>query len=188
VQGKKGVTYSITLDEYKELVNNQPDSMISQVFGLLETTITHDEYAGSLSLKEYKVEAADKKSKGKDEAKENSLFFRFELEAGTDLSEHGMALVYDNLGDKDHHCTLVRESTLGKKTRTWHPLIGVHNHVYAPQQFDSLDKLKAKDLEDMLSLSNCQEQPETIFDAVIAGQSYSIMFSHALLRNSDFFH
>jgi len=130
VQRGKG-TYSIDLGKYEQLAKNQPGSKIDPVFELLETTITHEARTEmeTLDVKEHKVFAADKEVRTKKEAKEHMVFFRFKLEAGTDLSDFGMALVFDNLGDYEHHCSLVRETPRGKKQALkWTMIDQVHPH------------------------------------------------------------
>jgi len=182
-------TYSIDLGTYEQLARKQPNPEIDPVFGLLETTITHKKAAsGRLAVKNFKISVPAVDRQKQQEATEQSVLFRFKLEQGTDLSKYGMAVVYDNLGPNECHCSLVRESPSGNEhPLDWIPIYRVHRRLFAPRQIDSLDGLTDQELKDMLSPRQVHEQPEIIDDEDIAGQSYSaIPKLAALFELQDF--
>jgi len=117
VQKRKDVAYKLFLDEFKQLVEHKESStdLRDSDFGLLRTVLTHNKKEGVLheekgTIKNEDPEFAKLSNSKKKESglpSEQSVFFSFVLRKGTKLKPHGIAVVHDNLGEFEHHCTLV---------------------------------------------------------------------------------
>eukprot|EP00797_Seminavis_robusta_P015705 Sro2353_g324480.1 n/a (331) ;mRNA; r:13519-14511 len=113
--------YKIPLEKYKDLVvHREGKERRHSRYGVLITDVSHEE--DSIAKKSLK-----KKEGGKTKMQQ-TLYFSFVLEKGTDLRALGMALVYDNLGED--HCSLVRTTeNPTKPQRGQTPLITFQDEI-----------------------------------------------------------
>ena len=162
-------TYSLPLNEYqKHLLTDEQQG--KGVFGILETSTSHEMHRGFFppKIKSKSLKVNKKKSPGP--ATEQVFFFRFVLKKGTDLRKHGMAVVYDNMGNSEGHCSLIRYKEAPGNQRPW-KYTNPHGRVVVPDEFDSSKSPSDAELDKLLSPRHGLEQPETIFQE-IAGIEY----------------
>jgi hypothetical protein len=169
LQKRKGVSYKLSLDNYKQVVeheegeegtNNRRDSY----FGILKTVLSHEKIQehGKLVEPKGKTANADPEyqkmtKKQKSEAglpSQQSVFFSFVLRKGTNLKQHGILVVYDNLGEFESHCTLVRKTNVQDKAADV-PTIYIDDRIHMPPA-----GLTDDDLTNMMSPKTGKDQPE----------------------------
>ena len=100
---EKGV-WTMAIDQCKESAVNYK-SENENTFGILKSTVTHDQDASTHGeavlwmTKECRIEEQDKKKKAarsKKLATKRNPYFRFKIKKNLDLSDYGVAIVFDN--------------------------------------------------------------------------------------------
>lgn len=168
VQQKMGVSYELSLDKYEQLVNHKEGSTERRDshFGVLQTVLSHKETQGVLWYPKGKIKnvnpeylAMTKKQKS-GRPSQQSVFYSFMLRKGTKLEPHGIAVVFDNLGEFENHCTLVLKTDVQDETTDF-PMIYGSVGVQMPPA-GATDE----DLTNIMSPKTDKSQPE-FFDTAI---------------------